>query len=312
MATSGNITFEQTRNQIIRTAFEHIRVAIEGEDLTAEQMQKGAVALNSLMKFWQAQGFHLWKLNQGWLFAKAGQYEYQLGAGGDLCASDITHNTTLYKAYQGYTQVYLKDGAKLPSAGDYICLNINGQVFSSTVTAVADNAVTINDMLPCDICPNADVWFFSKLIDRPLKIIQARRAQIGGTEIEMVNMAMDDYFRLPDKAQQGTPTSWNYQPTLERGTFRLWNAPYNNSFIIKFTYEQGFDIFEVSKDMPDIAPEWIEPLTWELAYRLSPYGGLELDEREWIKAQAKETLEQARNFDQETGGFQITPNERGY
>ena len=65
--TSSNITkFEQTRNEIVRAAYENCRVAIDGEELTAEQMQKGVRELKSLLKFWQSQGFHMWKLGEAW------------------------------------------------------------------------------------------------------------------------------------------------------------------------------------------------------------------------------------------------------
>jgi hypothetical protein len=313
MATSGIKNFEETRNEIVRAAYENCRVAIDGEELTAEQMKKGVRELNSLMKFWQAQGFHLWKLGEGWLFAKKGQAQYKLGKTGDLAAVDVNINKVISHVYAGYNQFFVDKHKLMPSVGDFIGIVTQGNnLFFSTVTEIDNMVVKIADVLPRCVCHGAPIYFFAtnKKIDRPLKILQARRYQIGGSEIEMVNLANAEYFKLPQKEQEGTPTSWTYVPTLNNGTFYLWNTPSDNSFIIKFTYEQEFDILVNSKDTPDIASEWIEPLTWELAYRLSAVCGLDLNEREWLKAQAKETLKQAETFDQETGGFQIVPQWR--
>lgn len=312
--TSSNITkFEQTRNEIVRAAYENCRVAIDGEELTAEQMQKGVRELKSLLKFWQSQGFHMWKLGEAWLFAQKGKAKYLLGKNGDLASGNVKENRLSDNAYDGYKYVLLDEKLPMPQVGDYIGLTLcKNNLFFSKVTDVDGNVVHLSDYLPCCSHCGAKVFFFSELMDRPLKILQARRYLLGGNEIEMVNLENAEYYRLPQKEQQGTPTSWTYVQTLDDGTFYLWNTPCGNNCIIKFTYEQAFDLMVDSKDTPDVAQEWIEPLTWELAYRLSAYCGLDLNEREWLKAQAKETLEQARIFDQETGGFQIVPDYRGF
>lgn len=307
------MSFEQNRNEIIRSAYENCRVAIDGEELTAEQMQKGARTLNALIKHWQAQGFHMWKLAEGWLFPKIGQAKYMLGTGGDLTALNVKENVTVEAAQEDDDEIILDTTKGMPEAGDNIVIKTSiNNLFYSTVVSVNDDEVTISDTLPEDVASGAVVYFFNQGTGRPLKILQARRYVLGGSEIEMVNLENAEYFRLPQKEQRGTPTSWTYVPTLDKGTFYLWNTPALNNLIIKFTYEQDFDILEDSKDVPDIAAEWILPLQLELAYRLSDYCGLDLNERGYLKQQAAEALAQARNFDQETGGFQIAPNYRGY
>lgn len=313
MATSGITDFEQTRNEIVRSAYENCRVAIDGEELSAEQLTKGVRVLNRLLKHWQNQGFHMWKLPEAWLFAQKGQAEYKLGKNGDFAGYNVKKNQMAFPVYGGFNQFYLKINQPFPDEGDFIVIVTPCGFFKSTVTEVNDYAVKINDILPpCGACCGADVYFFKNKIDRPLKILQARRYLLGGNDIELLNLENAEYFRLPQKEQQGTPTSWTYVPTLNEGTFYLWNTPDANNCIIKFTYEQAFDIFENSKETPDITQEWLEALVWELSYRLSASCGLDLNEREWLKAQAKETLAEARIFDQETGGFQIVPDYKGY
>lgn len=307
------MSFEKTRNDIIRDAYESCRVGIDGEELTSEQMQKGVRKLNALIKHWQAQGFHMWKLAEGWLFPKTGQAKYMLGDGGDMAGIDVKQNDVIITAYAGYNTLYLNPCWEQPKVGDNTAVVIGGnRLFYSKVSEVTDNAVTLEDNLTDCVQVGAIIYFYSKSISRPLKILQARRYILGGSEIEMVNLENADYFRLPQKEQRGTPTSWTYVPTLDKGTFYLWNTPAQDNLIIKFTFEQDFEVLENSKDIPDIANEWFLPLQLELAYRLSDYCGLDINERDWLKAQAVEALAQARNFDQETGGIQITPDYRGF
>ena len=302
--------FELTRNEIIRTAFENCRAAIDGEELSAENLQKGARALNTLLKFWQAQGFHLWKLPEAWLFTNIGQAKYMLGENGALASDHIIEAVLDADASKDDTTLSL-DG-DLPSVGDYICIVLdNGCFMDAKVLSVSSNIVTIDKALIYSASEGNKVWFFTALLSRPLKITQARRYIIGGSEIEMQYMENEEYFALPQKDQMGTPVSYTYVPTLEQGTLYLWNTPIDKNIIIKFTYEKEFDVLENSKDVPDVADEWVEPLIWELSYRLSAFLGLDLNEREWLKAQAKESLETAKCFDNEVGGFQIVPDFRG-
>lgn len=310
--------FELNRNEIIRGAYETCRVGIDGEELTAEQMQKGARMLNTVIKYWQAQGFHLWKLGEGWLFPKIGQAVYKLGNGGDMAGIDMKENEAFYPILQGNNPIILDSAKPIPSVGDVIAaVTASNTLFVSTVTAVNTSLttptlkeITTADAIPEGISQYAKVWFGAK-ISRPSKILQARRYIVGGSEIEMVYLENAEYFKLPQKEQQGTPTSWTYVPTLGLGTFYLWNTPALNNIIVKFTFEQAFDITENSSDIPDIAPEWILPLQLELAYQLSDYCGLDLNERGWLKSKAQDALNEARSFDQEIGGFQITPAYRG-
>lgn len=302
--------FELTRNEIIRSAFENCRAAIDGEELSAENLQKGARTLNTLLRFWQAQGFHLWKLPEAWLFTTIGEAKYMLGENGALASDEIKTATTA-NAYQTGDNLIQLNG-ELPKAGDYICIiTTSGKIFKTTTQSVAGSSVTLTDELLEDVNKDANVYHFTNLLSRPLKITQARRYIVGGSEIEMQYLENEEYFALPQKDQRGTPVCYSYVPTLDKGTLYLWNTPSENNIIIKFTYEKEFDILQNSKDVPDVADEWIEPLIWELSYRLSAFLGLDLNEREWLKVQAKESLEMAKCFDNEVGGFQLVPDFRG-
>lgn len=61
MATSGNISFELNRNQLIEMAYAKLGIPGEGNTLTATQYSDGATALNSVMALAVTDGMPLWK-----------------------------------------------------------------------------------------------------------------------------------------------------------------------------------------------------------------------------------------------------------
>lgn len=301
---SGNTKFEQTRNEIVEAALAKCRVGAFGEDLSAENMAYGSRELNSIIKFWQTQGFHIWKLPEAILFLEKGKDTYKLGTDEVHCTSELKETHLKFKAYQGQTEVYLKD---LPEVGDKIGFKLcSDEIFFTTVAGIENGVVVLSDALPKDT--HFKVFYYTNNISKPLKILQARR-EYDGTVIPMNFLEQEQFFKLVDYKELGTPLNYTYMPKIDHGELKIWHAPDNGHTVMKFIYEQEFDVFDVSKNTPDIPSEWIEPLTWELAYRLSVNYGLDINEREWLKVQAKETLEQAKRFDQETGSFFVYPAE---
>ena len=84
MATSGSVDFSLTRDELIRAAFEDIGVAIEGEDLQPEDIKVANIALNMMIKSWQAYGLNLWVRDRKSITLTASKNTYTLGASGDV------------------------------------------------------------------------------------------------------------------------------------------------------------------------------------------------------------------------------------
>lgn len=307
MTTSGKINFIQTRNEIIKAALLKCRVTAEGEDETAEMVKTGTRELNSILKFWQAQGYHLWKTPEACLFLEKGKDVYKLGDNGDLASDEVKETKLVYRGIGGTNQLLLSE---TPKVGSFVGVELSNGLWWSKVVAVSDCMVTLEDLLPEDVCSCNKVFYFEKKIHRPLKILQAKRVDLCGRGIPMNNLEREQFFKLV-KSEGGVPLNYNYTPTTGEGTFSVWPVPERTDQYIKIIYEQAFDVFEDSKNTPDVAQEWIEPLTWELAYRMSANFGLDIQERDWLKVQAKETLEEAKRFDCEVGSFYIQLGQYG-
>lgn len=299
-----SVKFNQTRNEIAKAALSKCRIGGVGEEVSAEEINICVRELNAIMKFWQTQGFHIWKLPEATLFLRKGQDTYELGTDSVYCGSDIKETSLKFEAFKNQTQIYLND---LPNVGDRLGITmVCGEIFLTKVKEINEYLITLEDALPNKACCCSKVYYFSENISKPLKIMQARR-ELDGSIVPMNYLEQEQFFKLVNYSENGTPLNYTYMPKIDTGTLKIWHAPDNSHTMMKFVYEQEFEVFEVSKDSPDIPYEWIEPLTWELAYRISANFGLGLDEREWLKAQAKETLEQAKRFDQETGSIYLYP-----
>lgn len=59
MSTSGTQNFNLVANEVIRSAFEVLGIAAEGEAVSADMYRRGKTALNLMIKSWGAQE-HLW------------------------------------------------------------------------------------------------------------------------------------------------------------------------------------------------------------------------------------------------------------
>lgn len=64
MATSGSTDYSQTRDDIIKRALRLIGALAQGESPTTDQVTEAAVALNGLVKAWQADGMPLWAIKE--------------------------------------------------------------------------------------------------------------------------------------------------------------------------------------------------------------------------------------------------------
>lgn len=81
MTTSGSTDFSVTRDDIIKRALRLLGVLAQGETPTTDQTTEAALALNGLVKAWQADGMPLWALKTQTFPTVDGQRSYEIGLG---------------------------------------------------------------------------------------------------------------------------------------------------------------------------------------------------------------------------------------
>lgn len=95
MTTSGSTDFSLSRDDIIKRALRLVGVLAQGELPTTEQVDEASVALNGLVKAWQADGMPLWSLKERTVTLVSGQSIYTLSTPKPLKVIQAwNHNTT--------------------------------------------------------------------------------------------------------------------------------------------------------------------------------------------------------------------------
>jgi len=259
------MAIEKTRNDIINGALELIGVKAADESAQADDVQVSAVALDWMVKSWQATGAHLWTRTDATLFLVTGQAKYVIGSTAD--ATETFTETTTTSALSGGTTVIPIANSTGLAINDFLAVKLDdGTLTFSVVTSISP--VTITDGLASDAASGNAVFFYRTKLGKTLKIPDARRRQ-SSQDIEMVQLGRIDYLNLPDKEQQGTPVQFYYDPKINTGDLFLWPTPQTTDTIIKFTFYKPIDVFDTSDDEADFPNEWLEALVYNLAVRVA-------------------------------------------
>jgi len=144
MALSGSVNFNMTAQQLIDNAFSKIGVKKMEQPLIAAELQDGIDNLNLMMKSWQAQGLHLWSMEEGVLFLDAGVNEYSLGATGDHACrlSDFVGAETTADAVTGDVILTLESTTGMAS-NDYIGIELDDGTREWKTIATVDSATQV-------------------------------------------------------------------------------------------------------------------------------------------------------------------------
>ena len=141
------------------------------------------------------------------------------------------------------------------------------------------------------------VYVYDKKAQRPLEIIEARRRNAANNDIPLNIVSRSDYMRLSNKEQTGTVNSVYYDPQRTSGDFYIWPACKDVQEYIRFTARYPFEDMDVATDELDLPPEWHEAVCWNLATRIAPKFGRQVDQL--FKMDAIEMYSRLKDFDRE-------------
>lgn len=313
MATSGSYDWSATRAEVIKDALQKVGGLGLGETPTADQSTQAAFLLNAIVKHWHTQGMPVWKLSQGYLLPQTDASSFTIGSSGDYCTNSYVHTTTTASASSGASTITV-DSATGISNSYYIGVEqTDGTMQWTTVNgAPSGSTVTLTATLSGNVSSGADVYVFQTKIQKPMKIQAAWRRTHAGNEVydtPMILSERENFFDLSNRTAESTPTHWYYQPRRTDGVFHVYPRFSNGDAVIMFTYQSPFEDMDADANDFDFPAEWILPLTWELAYQLSPNYGVPPDERKAWKMEAKALKQEALDFDQEEGSLYLMPSE---
>lgn len=306
MATSGVYALELTLNGLLEQAYGELQIGQDGETLSAGFYNKAKPRLNTMLKTWEAQGIHLWTMEEGVLFLDVGVAEYPFST---AKVANTYYETTL-DADEAIGQTTLSVASTANMAVDMpigVIGTDNDLQWSTIASFVTNDTVTINDALTVAATSGAQVYYYPTTTFKPVsRILNVRRKEGTAYEVPINYESRDYYMSLPNKTNQGYPVVAYYSRQIPTGTMYVWNAPSSAVPVIRFTYERQIQIMSSSTDTFDVPEYWYEAIKYNLAKRLIPVFGCGAGRAALIADLAKETLDTALSFD--TTLYPITVN----
>lgn len=306
MATSGSADFTRTRDQIIGRSLRLIGAIKAGETPGAQEVTDAAEALNAMVKRWQKKpNLKLWAVSEATLFPQANQVQYALARSGtDHCTASYVQTTLSAAAVLGATTLSVTATTSI-TAADYIGVVLDdGTLHWSTVSSKTSSTVTIADALADSAASGAVVFTYTTKIERPLKVVDARRYNIvSGFDTPLRMEARLDYRALPNKAQVGQITSVFYDAQLSTGQMYLWQPLTAITDLVKFTWHRPLMDFDAPGDNPDLPQEWLDALAFNLAVSIAAEYDVSADRLQVIATQAASYLDDVAGDDRENESY---------
>lgn len=312
MALSGSVDFTMTAEEVIEAAFAKIGVKVAEQALQAIELRDGKIALNMMIKSWQAQGLHLWAKEEGVVFLDKGKTDYLLGPNGDEATTldDFvgTDSTAAKIATDTVFQVTSTTGM---AASDKVGIELDDGTRHWTTIVSVDSSVqiTITTGIPSASKSGSTVFTFTNLIERPLRILSYRRLTFNGNdEIHVESLSRQEYFDQVDKNSQGTVVSSYYSPQLTNGRVYVWQTASSVNHLLRITFERSLQDIDISNDNVDFPAEWLEAMVYNLAARLVDDYDAPPFKVQSITAKAIEFLDNLLGFDIEAQEINIQPD----
>ena len=149
---------------------------------------------------------------------------------------------------------------------------------------------------------------------RPNRIVQCEYRN-SNQDTPMVELSRDEYLRLPDKTQEGTPTQFYYDPQVPLGTLYLWPVPDTTTSagtpVIRLTGEYDITEMTTASSTIDFPEEWEQALTYNLAEILAPRYGVPLQSKADVMMLAARYKEEVLQWDRETAPIYLQPAYEG-
>lgn len=308
MATSGSTNYATSRDGLIAFALKKIGVVAKGATPSAVQISDAAVELNFMVKAWQTDGMQLWAKKRGYLFLAKDTTRYTLGPSGDHCTNSYVRTELTADSASSDTTLTV-DSIVGVSSGDYVGVELdNGSLYWTTVNgAPSGSTITLTAGLNGAASEGNVVFTYTTKIQRPLRILQALRSDVNDVDIPLTIQALNDFYEMPNKTNDGRVTQISFIPTLTSAELYVWPQTDTVSDIITFWYHRPFEDFDATGDEPDFPQEWYLALGYGLADLLCDSYGVPAELRNKISSRAAYEKDRALTFDDEQASVFLQP-----
>lgn len=301
MALSGSFDFNPTTLEVIEGALRIVGGKTRGTSLEAEAYTEARDAFNMLLKELNADGLRLWKIREATLFPNTDTQSYSLGSTGDHAAYTFRQTTLSAAATAGAGTVTLTSVTGV-SSGDYIGVELDSGALDWTTVngAPAGSVVTLTATLDGAAASGNIVYVYTTKINRPLRIIDARRRDSDSIDKTLSSISRQEYFNLSNKASDGDINQYYYDPQLTNGVLYVWPLVTDVANVLKLTVYDPVNDLDATTDNIDVPVEWMRSLKFLLAEDLMLEHPVSSDRARWISAKAKDAKDVVMGWDVET------------
>jgi hypothetical protein len=314
MTHSTSTNFICSRDEIIYAALRLLGVIDPEEAPTTTEVTNAAQAFNMMVKAFVADGCHLWMIQERLLFFTPNQVSYFPGGGTDHFVTAAIFTEVFTAAASGANTVHCKGNTSLAINRVVGVWLDDGTIHWSTISSVSGFHITLADALTDNAAVGNPVVHYAAtaLADRPTDIhaVQYVLGGWGGPELTLERVGEKEYYAIPNKRVTGKPNLFYYNPRITSGRVRLWPLPDTTWDYARLLCQEPMRNLDLGTQNPYFPIEWYEALKFNLASRIAPEYGATMDDRAWLKMEAREMLQSVKEYDREQVPTYIVPDLR--
>lgn len=315
MSTSGTTSFSITRNQLLTDALIDAGIVAIGVTPEADIMDFAARKLNMMLKAWQPDGIHLWKLRETTLFLQEDDNSYTLGPSGQHSTETYTETAIKTAAIAAATSIDV-DSTTDMSASDYIGIELDdGGMHWTTISSITDSdTVVIAVAIPTGdtVAVDNTVYFYTTKAPRPLQIHDPVLRDESDNDISVTLISRNEYSTFGNKTTAGTTsTQFYFSPALTNAVIKAYPTPSDSRYRLVYTGEYSIEDVTSANDDFDFPQEWYLAVQLNLAVLLTPSYGSGTVEFKKLKILADEEKLRVMGWDREQTSMFIQPATSG-
>jgi hypothetical protein len=189
-------------------------------------------------------------------------------------------------------------------------INVLAEGQSSTGEA-QDRALTELEVMLKEWMPYPAIWRLTEsyltlvadtqgynLNPRPYRIVDVRYRNTDANDLPMTELTRQEYYDLPDKTSNGTPTSWYFDPQRATTAIYVWPLPSSvTTETLRITHQRRMeDIDDVDNEI-DVDQEHLSTVGYNLAARLADDYGRKGPHIDRVIARAEQLKERMMDMD---------------
>lgn len=318
-SASWNYTESYTAANIIERAVKRLGVMDAAETIATAEQTDALVVLNLIVKEWSAKGADVWLRNTGHLFLPSPGTvgSYTVGTSGTAKFTSLYYVTTLAAdANASATTLTVTDDTNMSDTDVILIEQNDGALKATTISgAPAANSVTIAAGLAVAAASGNIVYSWpttrniaakiTKVLNAARRITNTDNAATNAGYMEGIDSPIsivgeEEYRLIPQKLQTGVPVSLHHRQKAVNPELFVWpTGGSGNVHSIVLEYNAHIQDLDGTTNNLEIPPEGVNALAWQLAHELAPEYGLPILERQLLKAEAKQKVDDFFDFQTE-------------